>query len=111
MAQLTLGEFEQIVLAAALIEKNNYGLPILERVRILLEGTGRSASMGAVYTTLDRLEKKGYLKSSIGGSTHERGGRSKRFYAVQRSGRNALKAALAITVRVINAVNANFLLP
>ena len=54
-----LGEFEQMVLLAILqrgTEANGY-----EVRRELEESAGRVVSKGAFYTTLDRLERKGYL--------------------------------------------------
>jgi PadR family transcriptional regulator, regulatory protein PadR len=43
--------------------------------------------------TLDRLEKKGLLKSSVSDPTPERGGRAKRCYSLTRSAVQALKAS------------------
>jgi DNA-binding PadR family transcriptional regulator len=49
---------------------------------------------GAVYITLDRMEKKGFLKSRFADSTPERGGRSRRYYKLQKAGLAALRASL-----------------
>jgi PadR family transcriptional regulator, regulatory protein PadR len=51
----------------------------------------REVSIGAVYSTLDRLETKGYVKSRFGDPTPERGGRSKRFFRVTAEGVAAVK--------------------
>ena len=59
------------------------------------ERTQRNPTPGAIYTTLDRLEDKGLLKSSIGEATPERGGRAKRYYAVTSNGLKALRRAHA----------------
>ena len=59
-------------------------------------GPGKSRPVGAVYVTLDRLERKGYLRSAIGGPTPERGGRPRRFYLVSRRGLAALRVSLAL---------------
>jgi DNA-binding PadR family transcriptional regulator len=53
--------------------------------------TKRRTSLGAVYTTLDRLERKGYVSSWTGSPSPERGGRSKRFFKVQALGKAALR--------------------
>jgi len=98
-----LGEFEQLVLAGTTIVGNGYGITIHEELRQLLKGTHRIASLASVYTTLGRLEKKGYLRSAMGGATSERGGRSKRFYVVQPSGRKALESSLAVSRNMFNA--------
>ena len=53
--------------------------------------TGRNVSRGSVYITLDRLETKGYLRSRLADPTPERGGRSKRYYALRPRAVEALK--------------------
>jgi len=61
--QLYLGEFEMIVLLAVLqLGDGAYGVTILQEIE---ERTGRAVSRGAVYITLDRLEKKRYLSSQF----------------------------------------------
>src|ERR1035438_6837857 len=81
-----LGEFEQLILTALMILRENaYGMTIHEQMEKLASGL-RLVSLGAVYTTLDRLEKKGYVRSWFGGATEERGGRSKRFFKITGSG-------------------------
>ena len=84
-----LGEFEEIVLVAILrLGDNAYGVPI----RHLIEAeTNRDISFGALYTTFDRLEKKGYVSSRQGGATKERGGRAKRYLTVEGAGIDALR--------------------
>lgn len=83
-----LGEFEQIVLLAILrLGANAYGVTILAEITTC---TGRSPSSGALYTTLDRLEEKGFIQSRLGESTPQRGGRAKRLIRVTKSGRVAV---------------------
>jgi DNA-binding MarR family transcriptional regulator len=55
--------------------------------------SGRDVSINAVYTTLDRLESKGFLRSWIGEPTHQRGGRRRKFYALRSPGAAALRQA------------------
>ena len=87
-----LGEFEQLILAALLMLGDNaYGMTIHEQVEKLAAGV-RSVSLGSVYTTLDRLEQKGYVKSWFSDPTPERGGRSKRFFEITGAGERALKS-------------------
>ena len=84
-----LGEFEQMVLSAVLrLGKEAYGAAILTEIA---EQTGRRASSGALYVTLDRLERKGLIETWRGDPTPERGGRPKRFVRVTRDGRDALR--------------------
>ena len=60
-----------------------YGTSIRNFLR---ERAGRRVSVGALYTTLERLEKKGYLESWRGESTPERGGKAKQYYRVVAAG-------------------------
>jgi DNA-binding PadR family transcriptional regulator len=90
----TLGEFEQMVLLAVLCAAQEaeeaYGVTVhaeLER------RTKRRVARGAVYMTLDRLEKKGLLESSLTAPTPERGGRAKRCYRVTKPALAALRAS------------------
>ncbi len=83
-----LGEFEQVVLLAVLrLGKGAYGVPIRREIEVR---TGRAVSVGALYSTLDRLESKGYLHSWFGEATPQRGGRSKRHFEVLPGGSEAL---------------------
>lgn len=83
-----LGEFEQAILYAIIRSDNeSYGLEIS---RIIEERTGRAVNPGAVYTALDRLERRGIVVSRMGTTTPSRGGRRKKFYTVQKTGAAAL---------------------
>jgi DNA-binding PadR family transcriptional regulator len=84
-----LGEFEQVVLLAVMrLGPEAYGVTIRQEIE---ERTGRSVSVGAIYPTLDRLEKKGFVSSHIGEPTPERGGRSKRHFKLEAEGLVALE--------------------
>ena len=86
-----IGEFEQMVLLAILqLEDAAYGPGISEELE---RRAGRRVSRGALYSVLDRLEKKGYLRWEIGGSSSERGGHPKRRFEVSREGIAALRAS------------------
>ena len=85
-----IGAFEELVLLAALgLDGSGYGVSI--RAELEAE-TGESISLGAVYATLDRLERKGLVRSTVGSATPERGGRRKRVYKVSATGTTALRA-------------------
>ena len=60
----------------------------------------KSASLGAVYATVDRLEKKGLASSRLGESTPERGGKPKRYYEVTALGLLALSKAREANIRL-----------
>ena len=84
-----LGEFEQIVLLALLrLGDDAYGVPIRQEIE---KRTNRSISVGALYSTLDRLEEKGFINSWFSDSRPERGGRSRRYFNVQAAGLRALE--------------------
>ncbi|HEX6995711.1 MAG TPA: PadR family transcriptional regulator [Gammaproteobacteria bacterium] len=86
-----LGEFEQIVLLAIMrLGDDAYGVTIREEIQ---KRTGRSTAPGALYTTLDRLEQKGFVVSRLGEPTPERGGRAKRYYSVSAQGVDAVERA------------------
>ena len=83
-----LGEFEYLLLtAAARLGDDAYGAAIRQEIGIY---TGHLCSIGALYTTIDRLEKKGLVKTWMGEGTAERGGRAKRMVRVTSAG---IKAA------------------
>jgi DNA-binding PadR family transcriptional regulator len=85
----SLGEFEMMVMAALNhLGDEAYGVPILDEIQ---GRSGREVSIGALYATLARLEKKGLVKSRLGGATAERGGRAKRYYTPTTEGSAALQ--------------------
>ncbi len=79
-----LGEFEYLLLSAAVrLGDDAYGASIRREVE---DATGRRSSIGAIYTTLDRLQKKGLVKTWMGPATPERGGRAKRMVTITPKG-------------------------
>jgi PadR family transcriptional regulator len=84
-----LGEFEQIVLLAVLrLGANAYGVPIRSEIETRAK---RPVSIGALYSTLDRLEAKGFVSSSFSEPKPERGGRARRYFHVEPRGVKALE--------------------
>ncbi len=85
-----IAEFEELVLLAILkLRSNAYGASIHEA----LEDADRAVSIGALYTTLSRLEEKGLVTSWMGESTNQRGGRAKKYFKVLATGARALHAS------------------
>src|SRR5687767_14734715 len=84
-----LAEFEfRVLLTVMRCGGDAYAVAVHED----LEARSRQkASLGAVYITLDRLARKGYLSSRLGEPTAARGGRAKRHYTVTRRGLALLK--------------------
>ncbi|HSM61834.1 MAG TPA: helix-turn-helix transcriptional regulator [Longimicrobiales bacterium] len=84
-----LGEFEQLVLlAVARLGEGAYGMSILDELRARAD---TEPAVASIYAALDRLERQGLVRSSLGQPTSERGGRAKRFYALEPSGALALE--------------------
>jgi PadR family transcriptional regulator PadR len=84
-----LGEFEYLLItAAAGLGERAYGAAIREEIEA---ATGRACSIGALYTTIERLEKKGLIKTWMGDATPQRGGRAKRMVRVTSKGVQAAK--------------------
>jgi PadR family transcriptional regulator, regulatory protein PadR len=79
-----LGEFEYLLItAAARLGDDAYGAAIREEIEAT---TGRKCSIGALYTTVDRLETKGLFETWMGDATPQRGGRAKRMVRVTAKG-------------------------
>ena len=99
-----LGAFEQIVLLALVRLRNNaYGVTIR---REIAERAGRDVSIGAIYTTLERMERKGLVTSFRGEPTPERGGRGKRYYAIAAPGVEALNRSRDVIDRMWDGLGA-----
>jgi PadR family transcriptional regulator PadR len=91
MGKPYLGEFEHLVLLAVVrLADRGYGLAIRDEIT---QRTEREVSTGAVYTTLDRLERKGLLRSSVEQGTLARDNRVRRRYEITPDGRDAISAA------------------
>ncbi len=87
MKLLTRSE-EYILLAVWKLQEDAYSIPIQQK---LTEITDKEWSLGGIYMPLERLEKRGYLSSSLSDSTPERGGRQKRIYSLTKDGKSALR--------------------
>ena len=86
-----LGSLEQIVMLAVVrLGSDAYGMTVRREIELR---TGRDISIGAVYSTLERLEAKGYVSSFTGEPTAERGGRAKRHFEVEAAGHRAISAS------------------
>ena len=93
-----LGEFEYLVLSAsARLGDEAYGAAVALEVE---RATGQRCSVGALYTTLDRLEEKKLVQTWMGDPTPQRGGRRKRQVRVTSKGIRAATAFYDAVVRV-----------
>ena len=91
MSRESLGHFELLVLLALLRQGDEaYGVPIAHAIE---ESTGKPVILASVYNTLERLEEKGLVLSTVGKPTRARGGRAKRYFVVTSAGLREVKAA------------------
>jgi DNA-binding PadR family transcriptional regulator len=89
-----LGEFEELVLLTiASLNDEAYGVAIQQDIETRAD---RNISIGALHSTITRLEEKGFLKSRMGDPTQERGGRRKRFFEVTHEGKIVLNHTKAL---------------
>ncbi len=88
MARRTLREFEELVLLSVRMTGQDASGVSIQRV--LDSEAGRAVSLGAVYTALDRLARKGMVESWLGEPTPVRGGRRKRHYKLTPTGHGHL---------------------
>jgi PadR family transcriptional regulator PadR len=103
----TLGEFEQLVLLAIVrLGDGAYGTTIRREIE---HHTSRTVAVGALYTALDRLERKGYVASSMSDPTPQRGGRAKRHFRLRAGGAAALKRSRDALARMWAGVGADAL--
>src|SRR5215470_5898491 len=99
---IMLGEFEYLILtAAARLGEDAYGAAIRQEIEA---ATGGACSIGALYTTLDRLESKGFIKTWMGDPTPQRGGRPKRRVRVTAKGVQEARAFYEAVRRVSRGV-------
>src|SRR5262245_52564577 len=97
-----LGQFEQLVLTAVLLLRDNaYGIAVADKVSELGE---RRVTLGAVYMTLERMEDKGFITSWLANPTPGRGGREKRYYRLLARGERLLAESMATARRIFAAV-------
>ncbi|MGE0589701.1 MAG: PadR family transcriptional regulator [Cyclobacteriaceae bacterium] len=83
-----IGEFEELVLLTiASFGNQSYGVVIKEEIE---KRANRSISIGALHSTITRLEEKGLIRSWLGQPTEERGGRRKRYFEVTQTGKVGL---------------------
>ena len=89
MIETRLGDFEEVILLlTGILGDDAYAFRMVKEFE---SQTGRNISIGSVHSALERLEGKGFLRSAMGNSTSERGGRRKRIFAITALGKRVLK--------------------
>jgi PadR family transcriptional regulator, regulatory protein PadR len=102
----SLGTLElSVLLAVARLGDGAYGLAVRRDVS---DRTGHDYSVGAVYTTLQRLEAKGMVSARTAGPLPVRGGRSRRQFKLTAPGRRALREAQRIAASVWAGLGVTF---
>ncbi len=90
----------EILILSALASKELYGLQIVERIQRATQGR-ESLSLGGLYTTLHRMERKGLVAPRWGESTEARQGARRRYYCVTGLGKEALAESKFILLKVL----------
>jgi len=90
-----------VLLAIVRLDDDAYGVPISKE---LLTLAGREVALGSIYAALDRLEQKGYVTSSLGDPTPERGGRAKRYFRATPTGIRVLKTTRAALINLWSGI-------
>lgn len=86
-----LGEFEELVmLSVGVLHPEGYGVAIKNHIENL---TGRNVTLSTVHASLHRLLNKGYLNSTFGAATKERGGKRKKIFTITTAGSKALRSS------------------
>lgn len=97
-----LGEFEQLVLLALVrLGQSGYGMTVRREIQAT---TGRDASIGSVYATLERLEAKGLLSSAHFEPDPEQGGKPRRIFTATPAGLTALEESRERLARMWDGV-------
>ena len=100
---MMIGEFEYLLLTAAnRLGDDAYGASIRQEIE---KATGSRCSIGALYTTLDRLEGKGFIKTWMGDPTPQRGGRAKRVVRITAKGIQAASDFYTAVMRASRGVS------
>jgi DNA-binding PadR family transcriptional regulator len=104
MSREALGNFELMVLLALIrLDENAYGVPIC---KALEEALGREVLAGSVYAALERLEEKGFVSSSLGEPTPDRGGRAKRYFHITAKGMRQVRTVRSGLIRLWHGIPA-----
>lgn len=105
MPSESLGEFEHVILLAVVhLGADAYGTTIRREIEAR---TGREIAVGALYTALERLERKGYVTSMMSDPTPQRGGRARRHFQVEPAGQAALTRARDLLTRMWDGLSAD----
>lgn len=97
-----------VLLTIAVLQDDAYGVSVKDDIE---HRTGRSISIGALHSTITRLEEKGFIRSWLGDPTLERGGRRKRFFQVTQEGKMVLHHVKSLRDELWRISHINLALP
>ncbi|MGH9573917.1 MAG: PadR family transcriptional regulator [Candidatus Acidiferrales bacterium] len=84
-----IGSLDLIAMSALIrLGDDAYGVSISHEIK---KTTGSEIAFGTIYAVLQRLEREGLVKSSLGEATPERGGRAKRYFRITAKGLKEVK--------------------
>jgi PadR family transcriptional regulator PadR len=99
-----LGQLELMVLLAVMRpSRDAYGVLIS---REIAEKSGREVALASVYAALERLERKGFVKSSLGAPTAERGGKARTYFIPTAAGIQEARDAYGTLIRLSTGLTA-----
>lgn len=90
-----------VLLTVGSLYEAAYGVAIMDEI---IKQTNRGVNISAVHAVLQRLEKKGLVKSEMGGATAERGGRRKRYFHLTRAGKKALDDSMELRMQLYKSI-------
>ncbi len=88
-----------VLLSVGSLYEEAYAVTILE---VIKEYTQRILDITAIHSVLRRLEDKGFITSTMGGATKERGGRRKKFFTLSQAGRSVLDETMEVRAALYN---------
>lgn len=101
-----LGELEELVLlTVGVLHGTAYGVAIMDEIE---SRAGRKLNISAVHSVLKRMERKGFVKSHMGGATSDRGGRRKRLFELTPLGKRILDGTAQLRIELYNNLQRAF---
>ncbi len=104
--EFSLGTLEEsILLLVVVAEEDAYAYAL---VKAYEEHMNKKLSLSAVHAVLTRLEKKGFVNSTLHQAGEERGGRKKRVFNITNTGKRAIEEIKNNRLRLWNLVPQSF---
>ena len=100
----SISNFELMVMLALIrLGDEAYGVKICDEVATQSE---RDVALGSVYAALERLQDRGFVASSVGDPTPERGGRAKRYFNITGKGIDVVRQTQQTLTRMWRGLSA-----